>query len=213
MTRFLPPTVLLVTWGVLLLGSACGGPKEDMVVHTDAPYFATLDELSANSTVVVEGTVVGTLGRFDLRGTDLPFAQDAYTFQVDNVLSQTGEGRRLAPLDVIVVSTLAVSDRETDVSNMEELRAEVASFSGPLDIGDRLTLFLSPLDDSLAPASGWGIVGSSYGVIAHEGPALRSRAPLGPLRADVITASQLGSALDSIGTLRPGSMGDQTIGP
>lgn len=186
--------------------TGCTDGEETMVVHVDAPYFASLDDVASNSAAIVSGTVIASSGTFELKGTDLPYAQDVFSFRVNKVVGQSTLERAITPGDVLNVSMFALSEGDSEVSNIAELREEIARFSGPLSVGEELTLFIAPLSPTVAEFPGWSVVGSNFGVLEHR-DGLKSRAPSGPLSTAKLTEGDVEEAVFALGRTPPPTPG------
>lgn len=190
------PVVVLAA--ILLLAFAGREKRENIRVSLDPPYHATLDSVAANASAVVHGTVLRNAGKFDLAGSASLYAYDVVDFRVDKILGQT-DARAIGLGDVIQVGMFTVSSQPPDISNLTEVRVEVESYTGPLEVGSTLTLFIAPFRFATG-VTGWAIVGGDYGVLQQDGVALRSRAPRGPLASTAVSDTDLIPALRSLGT-------------
>lgn len=194
--RITVPVVVLAA--MVLLAFVSRDDNESMRVSAEPPYHATLDSVAANAAAAVQGTVVGSAGKFDLGGSPSLYAYDVVDFRVDKILGQT-DPRALRVGDVIRVGMFAVSSQPAEISNLAEVRAEIEAYTSPLEAGSALTVFIAPFRFSSGVA-GWAIVGGDYGVLQQDGIALRSRAPRGPLASMAFGDTDLFPAVSALGS-------------
>ena len=193
-----PCIASLVALAIAAAVSACGG--SDRTVAFDAPFYRSLDAVASQATLVVQGTVTGQKGQYEIKGEDAVFANDVFEFEVTDVLGESGRVS-VSPGDILNVGMFTVWDEADGVGNLDELRETVESYSGALREGVPMILFLAPVEFT-PDVVGWGVSGGYYGVI-EIGASPFSRAPLGPLAGAAIDGAKMTAALAALGTKPP----------
>ncbi len=191
----------------LLLGTGCGVDTAVRVnISGAAPYYGSLEDVAAGSTLVVDGVVLADEGIVPLRSQypelSAVHGHRLLTFKVEAVRKQI-VGPPVNVGDVIIVAMAAVQPSGRNVvANFDEIATEVSGYSQVPLPGASLTIFASPITFGNGE-SGWSISGSSYGLISREVDGSHSLAPLGPLHSAAISNEELAVALGALGAGRP----------
>jgi hypothetical protein len=184
----------LAALSVGLALTSCGDDdaKAPLAVAFEAPYFDSVRSLSLESTLVVDGTVIGDRGVFRLESGG-GFGYHVYEVQVDDVLGRAGVSvSTAAPGDTVFVGLYAATAELRAAS--PQVATDVDRNNTALGVGERVVVFGQDFD--FAPdVRGIAAVGGDFGVFDVRAGRLAPRASTGDLALVDLTVEQLSAQL------------------